>query len=83
MTTDERINNPTQRLYDLLSLAKSKAGTGAVREIWAQIFGVNPNDTIAIFYNLVLLYQAFQWTERQRVIQPVSHLVQKLHRRAP
>lgn len=65
MSTNDESQNPTQRLYDMLVLAKSKATTGSIREVWAQVFGVDRKDTMAIFYNIFLLYQAFDWTERQ------------------
>jgi hypothetical protein len=65
MSTDDEVHNPAQRLYDMLSLAKSKATTGSIREVWAQVFGIDPKDTMAIFYNLFLLSQSFDWTERQ------------------
>lgn len=67
---EDEIWNPTQRLYNLLEstrkLSKNERNQHRkIREVWGEVFEVDPGDTIAIYYNLTLLSQALDWTKAE------------------
>ena len=45
-------NNPAGRLYDLIYAARQQPPSNTIRAVWAEVFGINPMDTILLLRSL-------------------------------
>ena len=66
-------DNPAGRLHKLLLDDKSKPPNTAMKQVWAEVFGLDASNTPAIFTNLVRLQDSVNEIEKSIRMQEVDH----------